>query len=91
MAPSSDPLPGRDRENREEWNFWLVHTLSLLSPIYRRWRIRSEPPALQGSRPPLETAESAWRWVETMTSPAILSDPFRVGSGNGASSSSSQK
>ena len=25
-----------------------------------------------------------WRWVETMTSPAVVSDPFRAGSGNGA-------
>ena len=44
----------------------------------------SPPPALQGSRPSLETAEPELVLGRAMTTPAIVSDPFRAGSGNGA-------
>ena len=52
----------------------------------RRWRLhprhRLSKARVHRSRP----RHLPWRWGETVASPAILSDPFRAGSGDGASS-----
>ena len=45
----------------------------------------SPPSAVQGSRPSVRHRNLSWRWLETMASPAIVSNPFRAASGDGAS------
>ena len=64
--------------------FVIAYVLVLLRQIYRWWRPHprhwfSKARAHRSSQRNLPR-----RWVETMTSPAILSDPFRAGSGDGA-------
>ena len=58
--------------------------LILPSQIYRWWRLHLRRRLSKARAHRSSQRNLLWRWVERMTSPVILSDPFRAGSGNGA-------
>ena len=57
----------------------------LLARIYRWWRPHPRHRLSKARAHRSRQRNLPWRWVETMASTAIISDPFRAGSGNGAS------
>ena len=60
--------------------------LVLLSQIYRWWRPHPRRQLSKARADRSRLRNLPWRCVKMMTSPAILSDPFRGDSGDGASS-----
>ena len=64
----------------------LPNALILLRQIYRWWRLHPHHRLSKARGHRSRQGTLPWRWVETVTSPAIISDPLRAGSGNGAAS-----
>ena len=62
----------------------FCRAMLLAGQIYRWWRLHPRQRLSKARAHRSRLRHLPWRWIETMTSPAILSDPFRAGSGNGA-------